>query len=56
MRKLTSLGLAVGDLLRLPFENGDELVSPHVTCVFGALIFREFAFGRFLSEFFDAGL
>ena len=34
----------VGDLLRLSFENGDELIGPHITSVFGALIFREFAF------------
>jgi hypothetical protein len=39
------LALGVGDLLRLSFENGDELVRPHVTCLSGALIFREFAFG-----------
>ena len=32
--------LGVGDLLRLSPEDGDELVRPHVTCVFGALIFR----------------
>src|SRR5438132_551884 len=38
------LGLGVGDLLRLSFENGDELVRPHITRVFGPLIFREFAF------------
>lgn len=38
------LSLGVRDLLRLSFENGDELVRPHITRVFGALIFCEFAF------------
>ena len=43
-------------MLRLSFENGDELIRPHVTRVFGPFIFREFAFRRFSGEFFDASL
>lgn len=39
------LRMGVGDLPRLSFENGDELVRSHITRVFGAFIFREFAFG-----------
>ena len=38
------LGMGVGDLLRLSFENGDELVRPHITRVFSPLVFRQFAF------------
>lgn len=34
----------LGDLLRLSFEDGDELVRAHITRVFGALVFCEFAF------------
>lgn len=35
----------VGDLLCLSLENRDELVCPHIACVFGVLIFRELTFG-----------
>ena len=38
------LGVRVRNLLGLAFENGDELVCPHIARVFGALIFREFVF------------
>jgi hypothetical protein len=40
----------------LSFENGDELVRPHVTRVFSPFVFREVAFRRFSGEFFDASL
>jgi hypothetical protein len=38
------LGLRVGEVLRLPFENGDKLVRAHVSCVLSTLFLSEFAF------------
>jgi hypothetical protein len=38
------LGLRVGEVVGLSFENGDELVRAHVSCVLCALVFSEFAF------------
>jgi hypothetical protein len=50
------LRMGVGDLLRLSFEDGDELIRSDITRVFGAFIFREFAFRRSPREFFDSSL
>ena len=38
------LGLRVGEVLRLSFENGDKLVRAHITRVLSPLVFSEFAF------------
>lgn len=37
------LGLRVGEVLRLSFENSDELIRAHVSRVFSPLVLSEFA-------------
>lgn len=38
------LGLRVGEVLRLAFENGDKFIRSHIACVLSPLVFGEFAF------------
>ncbi len=38
------LRLRVGEVLRLAFKNGDELIRSHVSCVLSSFVFSEFAF------------